>query len=371
MSIVINIGIFFLNIIYFFIKLFPTKNKITFISREKNQPSIDFILLSEALKKKDNNLQVITLCKRLESGLKAKIGYIFHMFKQMYHIATSKVVILDTYCICISVLHHKKNLKVVQMWHAMGSYKKFGFSILDQKEGSSSKMAKLMHMHENYDYVFTSSKNCLKNFAEAFNVNEDKMVVMPPPRVDLIKDPKQIKENHDKILKKYPELKNKKNILYAPTFRKNKSIKKEIQALINEVDFKKYNLIIKLHPLSKTVIDDKRVIFNTEFTTIEMASVSDFVITDYSAVVFEIALLNKPLFFYTFDQDSYLDERNFYTDFKTMPGIISKNPKRIIEAIEKREYNLKKVKEFAQENVQETKNGYTNNIVKFIFKIMK
>ena len=371
MSIIIKVGIFLLNIIYFFIKLFPTKNKVTFISREKNQPSLDFILLSEALKKKDNDLEVVILCRRIEKGLKNRISYGLHMFVQMYHIATSKVVILDTYCICISVLKHKKSLKVVQMWHAMGSFKKFGYSILDQKEGSSSKLAKLMHMHENYDYVFTSSQSCLKNFAKAFNVSEDKMVVMPPPKVDLIKDAKKINENKKKILEKYPSLRKKENILYAPTFRKNKGMKKDIQRLIDEVDFKKYNLIIKLHPLSATVINDERVIFDRSFTTVEMASVSDYVITDYSAVVFEIALLKKPLFFYAYDRDTYMNNRDFYINFDDMPGVISDDPKKIIKAIEKKKYDLEKVQEFASENVLEVKGGYTNRIVNFIFDIMK
>lgn len=371
MGILINLGIVLLNIIYLFIKLFPTKNKITFISREKNEPSLDFKLLSEAIKKKNASIEIVILCKRLDPGIRNRITYVFHMFRQMYHIATSKVVILDTYCICISVLKHKKRLKVVQMWHAMGSLKKFGYSILDQKEGSNSQIAKWMHMHENYDYVFTSSEQCLKNFAEAFNVSVDKMVVMPPPKVDLIIDAKRIKDNRERVLKKYPILKKKKNILYCPTFRKNTGMRRDIQKLIDEVDFKKYNLVIKLHPLSKTVIDDKRIIFDRDFSTIEVAAACDYVITDYSAVVFEIALLNKPLFFYAYDRQTYVNNRDFYMNYDEMPGVISDNPKVIVEAIENKKYDLKKVKKFALENVKPQKNGYTNSVVKFILNIMK
>ena len=194
---------------------------------------------------------------------------------------------------------------------------------------------------------------------------------MPPPKVDLIKDAKKINENKKKILEKYPSLRKKENILYAPTFRKNKGMKKDIQRLIDEVDFKKYNLIIKLHPLSATVINDERVIFDRSFTTVEMASVSDYVITDYSAVVFEIALLKKPLFFYAYDRDTYMNNRDFYINFDDMPGVISDDPKKIIKAIEKKKYDLEKVQEFASENVLEVKGGYTNRIVNFIFDIMK
>jgi len=371
MSVIIKIGIGILNIIYFFIKLLPTQHKVVFISREKNSPSIDFTLVGEALQAADPKLKVVMLCRRLEPGFSNKVKYVLHMFRQMYHIATSKVVVLDTYAICISVLRHKKNLVVIQMWHAMGSFKKFGYSILDKKEGSNSKMAKLMHMHENYDYVFASSESCLENFREAFNVAKEKMVVMPLPRVDLVKDKHNIQNNKNKVLEKYPRINDKEVILYAPTFRKNKDMKKDIQKLIDAVDHDKYNLVIKLHPLSKTVIDDERVIFDRSFTTLEMACVSDYVITDYSAVVFEIALLDKPLFFYAYDMKDYIDSRNFYMNYeKDMPGKIAANPKKIIEAIEKKDYDVERVRDFANQNVALVKGGYTNNVVKFIRKFL-
>ena len=67
--------------------------------------------------------------------------------EQMKHaIATSKVLVLDSYCIAASILHHRKSLKIIQMWHAMGGYKKFGKSILDMEEGSSAKLADVMVM---------------------------------------------------------------------------------------------------------------------------------------------------------------------------------------------------------------------------------
>ena len=85
MKIIIKIGIFLLNIIYSIFKLFKVKNKITFISRQSNTPNIDFILLSNELK---SEYEIIMLCKTLDKGIFNKIKYIFHMFKQMYHIAT-------------------------------------------------------------------------------------------------------------------------------------------------------------------------------------------------------------------------------------------------------------------------------------------
>ncbi|MFR3386223.1 MAG: CDP-glycerol glycerophosphotransferase family protein [Lachnospiraceae bacterium] len=75
--------------------------------------------------------------------------------------ATSKVVILDGYCILASVLNHKKDLRIVQMWHAMGALKKFGYAALGNEEGKNPEISKILQMHRNYDYVICSSENCV------------------------------------------------------------------------------------------------------------------------------------------------------------------------------------------------------------------
>ena len=116
MVLIIKIGTLFLNIIYLFIKLIPTKNKITMISRQSNDEPMDFRLIREEIEKRDKNIKVVVLAHQLDGGINStllnKIKYVFHMFRQMYNIATSKVVILDSYCILISILKHKKTLKV-------------------------------------------------------------------------------------------------------------------------------------------------------------------------------------------------------------------------------------------------------------------
>lgn len=379
MTIVIKIFIGILKFIYFFLKLLPTRKKITFISRQSNSINIDFELLINDLKERYPEYRVVTLTKKIEGNLLNKIKYVFHIFRQMYHIATSKAVILDTYCIPISILKHKKNLKVIQMWHALGAFKKFGLSIKDKGEGSSSKLIEIMKMHQNYDYVFSSSKYCSTKFSEAFGYPIEKVLSYPLPRLDLLNNNEHINNKKVEILKKYPKLKDKKNILYAPTFRieqkncnrkKSKSIKNVLD-LINEIDFDEYNLIIKFHPLSNITIKDKRIICDKTFNTSDMLFLSDYVITDYSATVYEASFLNKPLFFYTYDLEEYTKNRDFYLNIKKdLPGIITKNPKEIIDSIKTEKYDLKIVKKFKSKNIINSKKTYTKDINDFIVKML-
>ena len=107
MTIIIKIGIFFINVLYYLFKLFPTKKKVTMISRQSNDETMDFKLLREEIERRDTNVEVVILCHMLDGGInssfKNKIKYVFHMFKQMYHLATSKMAILDSYCISVSI----------------------------------------------------------------------------------------------------------------------------------------------------------------------------------------------------------------------------------------------------------------------------
>lgn len=368
---IIKFGIFLINIFYSFIKGLPVKKRVVFISRQSNKESEDILLLKKELKKKNKDLEIVTLCKKLESGLKSKITYLFHMFLQMYYLATSKVIILDSYCICASILKKKKGTVIIQMWHALGAFKKFGCSILDQEEGSSSKLASVMKMHSNYDYILTSSEETKKYFGQAFNYSFDNIIVMPLPRVDKLTDKNYKDKIKLNIFEIYPQLKKKKNIVYVPTFRKGKEDVKPINDLIEQVDFSKYNLIIKLHPLSKIKIIDDRVLIDKKFSSIDMMMISNYVITDYSAIVFEAAILNKPIFFYCYDLDKYYKKRNFYIDYKKeMPGLISGEAKDIVLAIENKNYDLATIKKFQNKYVDYQKNKCTSNFVDFIVKYL-
>ena len=360
-----------LNIIYFFIKLFRTKNKITFISRQSNKPSLDFELIDKEIKK-HNKYRTIILCKKLEGKENASfislIKYGFHMFKQIYHIATSKVVILDSYCIPISILKHKKSLKVIQIWHSVGTMKKFGYDIIDQEEGNSSKMTKIMKMHKNYDVILCAGEGYRHDLARQFGYPEDKIEIIPLPRLDLLYDKKYIEKTKEKIFKKYTILKNKKNIIYVPTFRNDeKKLEIHINKLIKLIDYNKYNLIIKLHPLSKINISDKRVIIPDDFNSMEMILVSDYVITDYSCILYEAGFINKPLYFDAFDYEEYNKNRSLNLDyFKELPGVVTKNIEEIINSIENDKYDYKKLKTFINKYIK-----YDSNSAKKIYNLIE
>ena len=107
MKLFIYIFKYLLRFIYFFMKLFKTDNKkVVFISRMSNEIPLEYQMYINKLK--ESNVKIVVLCKRMGKGFKEYIKYFIEILKQMYHLSTSRVCILDTYCIPVSILKHKK-----------------------------------------------------------------------------------------------------------------------------------------------------------------------------------------------------------------------------------------------------------------------
>lgn len=372
---IIKIGKVLLNFIYTFFKMLPVQNKVVMISRQSDRPSVEFEMIRDEIKNRQGSVKVVLLCKTLDGGVAStfmnKFHYAFHMFVQMYHLATSKVVILDSYCIVASILKHRKSLTIIQMWHSMGTMKKFGYTTLDTQEGSKRELAEVMQMHANYDYVFASAEAYKSHLADGFRCAVEKIVTMPLPRLDLLQSETYKEEIRRKIYVRYPELKEKPVILYCPTFRKDETdFAKAVEALSAAVDYERYNFVAKLHPLSKVKLTEQ-IVCAKEFSTFEMLFVADYVISDYSCIIYEAAVLGLPLYFYDFDMDFYREGRGLAIDYENeLPGIQSPDAKCVMSAIECGAYDWEYLRKFAEKYVHPTTHA-TGDIVDFIWKYLK
>lgn len=352
-----------MNCIYWFFKHSKTENKIAFISRQSERPSLDFRYLTNEIRTNYPQYKVEVYCKMIPSSFSGKVKYLGEMFKQMKAMATSRVIVLDGYCILASMLKHKPELKIIQIWHALGSFKKFGKSILDKEGGKSSEVAEAFKMHQNYDLIAASGDKCVKNFAEAFGQDESKFIPIGMPRMDYLTDKEQDKRLKDVIYNKYPELNNgRKNILYVPTFRDTPADKAALEIacdeLISAVNYNEYNLIVNHHVVDtnmEEIYTDSRTNSRRgeSFIGMELMAVADCVVTDYSSIVYEALLKNIPVYIYCFDSEKYIDDRGFYIDFwRDIPAVYSKNAKGIFKLIsDDKRADEKKIQEFKHDYV--------------------
>lgn len=360
--------VFLLKALYPFFKIFPiNKNKILFLSRQSNKLTLDFKLIQEELKKQNNNLHIVTICKRVKKKLKDYFIFGYYLLKSMYHLATSKICVIDSYWPTVSVLKHKKDLKVIQIWHSIGKIKKSGYQTLGKEGGRNKKVAEILKMHKNYDLVIAGGANFNPFYCESMGISEDKILNIGLPRIDFLI--KTEEENKKRVYEKYPEFKNKdkKIILYAPTFRRTNT--NGLHELIKNIDFDKYILLVKEHMNQKLDINSTKVYTCDEFSAIELLSVCDYLITDYSAIALEAAILDKKTYYYLHDYEEYLEKNGLNIDlFKEMPGCTFKSAKDLMESINKDKYNTEAFSEYKRKYLPKNLGNSTKLLVELILK---
>lgn len=372
MKIIIGIAKLVLNIIYAPLKLLPVQKKLVILSRQSNKPSTDIDMLAAKVSELHPDYKVVVLCRKIEGGMASKLGYGLHILTQMYHLATSEIAVLDSYCIAASVLHHRKKLLIIQMWHSIGTMKQFGYSILDKAEGSSSTVAHAMKMHRNYDYVLGAGEGYRSHLAAGFDFPEDRIVILPLPRAELLSRPDWVDAKRDEILTAHPELKESFNVVYVPTFRKGEGCDEEfaeaVDALRNALaaEGDKYRLVVKAHPLSMVDCD------YPEYSSFDMLTIADAIVSDYSCIIYEGAILGTPIYFYSYDFEEYMSARSMYMDYPAeLPSPMFETAEPLANYIASGEYDCDALEKFLHKYVAAPCPNATEDIVNFIWSVRK
>ena len=291
-------------------------------------------------------------------------------------LAKSKYIFLNDNFLAIAFMNFNKDSKIFQLWHAPGAFKKFAASSSDNKE----EIAVIAKASKKTDYLFITSENIKGFYRDAFRIDENKIKSFGIPRTDYYFEDKNIKKLRENFDERYPIAKNKKIILYAPTFRDNE----EDNNVFNYLDLEKFNnalseeyvIALRLHPkinqFFKGDIDTK-----ADFIDVsdykkeqELMLISDLLITDYSSIMIEFALLNKPIIFFTYDYDRYLTkDRGFYYDFESnVPGDIVKTDDELIKLIKEGSYNTEKHNSFLKMQFDYLDGNSSKRIVDFILE---
>lgn len=328
----LRVGVAAANAGYSVLKLLPVQNKVTFITWNSDLVPPDFKALITRLQALPNPPKVVTLCRELRAGIPSHIAYFFHLIHQGYEMATSKVIVLDAYCILASVLNHRPELRVVQLWHALGAFKKFGWSIVDKSEGWSAQsnipsrtLSRLLRMHHGYTDVAVSYSGAIPYFAEAFRCDPSIISVAWLPRVEMLRNESVMADLRERILDAHPELRGRRVALYAPTIRRTVMDTDRVLQLVTTIHDNDWALVVKPHPVrgeSSDPVFPEMTVAVPEFTAIQLLAVADAVITDYSAIVYEAYLRGIPVYFYAHDMEEYEQARGFYTHPSQFPSKI-------------------------------------------------
>ncbi|MGN0658324.1 MAG: CDP-glycerol glycerophosphotransferase family protein [Emergencia sp.] len=337
MTFIIRAGKFCMAVLYGLLKCFPTRNnRILFLSRQSDRLSLDFSMLKDRLTAMNPDIQIIAICNRLDDSRSGLLGFAADTLRSMYYLATSRVCVLDAYWPAVSILRHKESLTVIQMWHALGKIKKSGYQTLGKESGRGEKTARLLCMHKNYDMIIAGGPAWNPFYCASFGTAEDKLRNIGLPRIDHLLQTEEA--NREAARRAYPVLREKQVILYAPTFRRGIELKWE--PLLDEIDFDRYVLIIKGHPNQNIQCSHPGVLMCQEFSAVDLLAACDYLITDYSAIAVEGAILNRKTYYYLYDYEEYTEKNGINVNpFDSMPGCAFRDAGALIRSLESGNYN--------------------------------
>lgn len=361
------------KVAYYLFWLRPVKqNKVLFASDSRDDLSGNFEFVYNEMLRQQLPLDYRFLLKPAVDRKKT-IGEIIKLAKE---IATSRYILLDDFYPMIYGLRIRKNADLVQLWHAVGAFKTFGFSRIGRPGGPSPKSPN----HRNYTIATVSATSIRKHYAEGFGISEENVVATGIPRTDVFFNESYKEEVRTRLHQDYPYLKDKKVIMFAPTFRGNgqQSAYYDLDALnLDEIyrNFKdEYIFIFKLHPFVKNSLDipymysDFYYDFSDYREINDLLFVTDILITDYSSVCFEFALLNKPMIFFAYDVEDYVQSRDFYYEYNTfIPGPLAKTTQDIIDIIQYQEFKMDKIEPFKQYFFDDTDGESSKRVVNYLF----
>nr|MCR4902405.1 CDP-glycerol glycerophosphotransferase family protein [Butyrivibrio sp.] len=262
--------------------------------------------------------------------------------------ADAKYIVFNDSSDTQGTLKKRKGQKYLNTWHATGAFKKFGFSSAEKRFGSTRSNQLRFPLHPDYDMVTVSSPEICWAYVEAMGKEKHKDCVQPigTSRTDVFYKEEFINNARKHLEKLVPAVKEKKVLLYAPTFRgMPRAAMAPDQLDIEKLyeNFKdEYVLIFKQHPMVKKdnrpVIDEKYKDFAFDVTDdidiADLLCVADICITDYSSIIFEYSIFERPLIFFAYDLDDYYDERGFYYNYEEMtPGPICTKTDEIVDYI--------------------------------------
>ena len=381
----IGIYLFCFKVLFSIFKLFPLYDKTTFVTSFGDNCQY----IADEMDKQDISVKKVFLMKSSSSiqvkddgetiVLPFESKNIIAMIRSIYHLATSKWIIIDNYFGFLSAISFKKQVTCVQVWHAAGAVKQFGAKDPSIKNRSAGARKRFFEVYDKFDYVTAGSERMAEIYQESFQLPASHILRTGIPRTDFFFNDESKRTARNALLAKYPELEHKKIMLYAPTFRNdglnNGEIALDLELLYKELKGENYALLLKLHPAVKAEHDlqDKFPGFiypvNSEFHVNQLLISTDLLITDYSSIPFEFSFLGRPMIFFAYDLEKYVQERGFWEDYSSsMPGPVVSTTEELLREIRTADHSLMKIASFNQKWNEYSTGNSSRDLVDFLFK---
>ena len=317
------------------------ENKVLFLEMRFTKLSNSFELIYKAL---EESGEYDLKCSYVQFNFIRGREFTQRVNEMLKELATAKYVFVDDASLILSSIPLRKETVAINLWHACGAFKKFSRSTAELKFGSSAATLDKYPNYGNLTHVTVSSPEVIWAYEEAMHLPKGIVKATGVSRTDQFYDKKFVESRKQKLYEIMPEAKDKKVILYAPTFRGHVAT----ASSPDRIDFERfcrelgneYVIVCKHHPFVKNppIIPEELQHFARDLTkslSIEdLLCCADICISDYSSLVFEYSLFEKPMIFYAYDYDNYCDWRGFYYDYSEFtPGPVVQTEDELLNSI--------------------------------------
>lgn len=247
------------------------------------------------------------------------------------------------------VFEKRKGTVEVQTMHGT-PLKKLGLDVSDEVD-TEEKRTKFLRRCGRWEYMVSPSPFVSELVKDIFEFDRE-TIEIGYPRNDKLISHKNNEDYKNEIKIKLGIPLDKKIILYTPTFREQAGFLNKLDIeLMSEKLGEEYHLMTRWHYFVADKLKMKDTKFLTEVSNYPVVEdlylISDLLITDYSSVMFDYSLLDKPMYFYTYDLLEYREElRGTYFNIEELaPGPVVENMNQLVHAINHNLGNTNKLKQ--------------------------
>ena len=369
---------------YTLMKLLPMKDRVVFESGLGLQYADAPRYIFEELLRRYPNREYIWIKNSKIYNMPTNVKVVERLsWRYYYYLARSKYWV-NNQNFPYYITRRKKGI-YLQTWHGT-PLKKMLFDIEEIQGRDEGYIERVEQAKNQWSYLLSQSSYATEKFRSAFKYDGE-ILELGYSRNDILVNHKNDEKYINTIKNNINIPKDKKVLLYAPTFRDNAKKVGNKFTMPLAINFEKfiseipedYILLLRLHVLVKqsNKIPDtyKNRIFDvSDYSDIqELYLISDALITDYSSVFFDYANLKRPILFYAYDLATYRDKlRGFYLDYEQeVPGPILRTEEELYNAISnidsyKKSYK-KRYEEFILKYLPKDDGNATKRIVDYVF----
>lgn len=294
----------------------------------------------EELIKTNESLRIIWILRDIEDKKSLPVGVEYCLeksFMSTFHLRTAKIWIDN----CRKSFRYKRaNQFYLQTWHGF-ALKRIEKDVQEKLSKGYIKGALIDSNH--IDLIISCSKFMTNLYTKSFWYDGEVLELGAPRNDILLKNSDEVKS---KVFEYFDISCEKGIVLYAPTFRADKSLLPYTidYGMLEEVCENKFKkecvILVRMHPAMSDMnidglsFDGKKIINANLYPDIqELLCAADVVISDYSSLMFDFALSKKPCFIFATDIENYKKDRNFYFDLSRLPFPIAETNEKLKENI--------------------------------------